>query len=286
MQDSLARGQTAVWRKRTCSVLASLYLALIFLAPAVLIAVATRSQFWTALIEFCAVPIAFLLTAGLLAQLHCRKIVEGRFPLDTGHPSYFHRRLYGLCWTCVYYSGPIYYLVLSIPLLKKLVFRLFGYRGNLNFTVYPDTWLRDLPLLEIGEGAYLSNKATIGTNMIFFRNGQKIIEVGRISLWSRSLVGHLTVIGPGTTVGSNAQIGVVCGIGRRVSIGDNVVIGDDVTLDHGAKIESGVLIPTRSYIAGGVTVGKSDSLTRGQVVTRKSKHAIIPRVEELVSTLS
>lgn len=78
---------------------------------------------------------------------------------------YVDRRLYGLCWSCLYYFTPIYYLVLSIPILKHIVFRAFGYKGSLNITLYADTWIRDLPLLEIGKGVYIANKATIGTNM-------------------------------------------------------------------------------------------------------------------------
>jgi hypothetical protein len=45
-------------------------------------------------------------------------------------------------------------------------FRLFGYRGSMKFTVYPDTWIRDLPLLMFGEGAYVSNRATLRTNIV------------------------------------------------------------------------------------------------------------------------
>lgn len=169
-------------RRRLCAVLANLYYLAIWGAPCALVALAVHSSFWVSLALIAMAPLSFLLVAGGLSQLHSRKVVEGRFPLDTGDPRYFHRRLYGLCWTSVYYSGPVYYMVLSLPLLRKLVFRLFGYRGNMNFTVYPDTWIRDLPLLDIGEGAYLSNKATIGTNMIFYRNGERFIEVGAIKL--------------------------------------------------------------------------------------------------------
>jgi hypothetical protein len=69
--------------------------------------------------------------------------------------------MYGLCWTSLYYCKPVYHFCLCVPWLKALVFRLFGYRGDLNFTVYPDTWIRDLPLLDFGKGAYISNRATL-----------------------------------------------------------------------------------------------------------------------------
>jgi hypothetical protein len=47
-----------------------------------------------------------------------------------------------------------------------LAFRLLGHRGSLDFKVDPDTWIRDLPLRDLGPGAYVSNRATLGTNMV------------------------------------------------------------------------------------------------------------------------
>ena len=48
---------------------------------------------------------------------------------------------------------PIYFVALSHPVAQAaLTFRLFGYRGQMDFTVYPDTWIRDLPLLDFGQG--------------------------------------------------------------------------------------------------------------------------------------
>ena len=89
-------------------------------------------------------PLAYLLTCGLLSRPFWSAIKPGRFPRSLSHPVYFGRRLYGLCWTAVYYS-PFYWLYLSVPTLKWLTFRLFGYRGQMDFTLYPDTWIRDLP---------------------------------------------------------------------------------------------------------------------------------------------
>lgn len=258
-------------RRAQCLVLANLYYALIWGTPCALLALACHSTFWGSLGLVSLAPLSFLLVAGGLSQFHSRKVIEGRFPLDTADTRYFHRRLYGLCWTSVYYSGPLYHLTLSVPALRRLVFRLFGYRGSLHFTIYPDTWIRDLPLLDIGEDAYLSNKSTIGTNMIFFRNGEKYIEVGKIKLGRKSLVGHMTAIGPGTVVGENAQIGVTSSIGRRVFIAQDSIVGDCVTLDHGSRVEAGAVVPTRCYVASGTRVSVTDRLSRGQVVTRKSR---------------
>ena len=83
--------------------------------------------------------------------------MPGSFPRDLRAPLYRGRRLYGLCWTAVYYFTPVYWLFLTVPLLRRALFRLFGYRGQMDFTVYPDTWIRDLPLLEFGRGAYVGS---------------------------------------------------------------------------------------------------------------------------------
>jgi hypothetical protein len=235
--------------------------------------VALRKGSWAgATALFLLGPLAYVFTAGLLSRIHGGRVIAGRMSLDTGISSYFHRRLYGLCWTAVYYSGPVYYGVLSLPWLKKAVFRLFGYRGSMNFTIYPDTWVRDLPLLDFGDGAYLANKATIGSNMIFIRNGRKEIEVGKIAIGAHSMVGHLAMIGPGTEIGDNVQVGVGCGIGRRVKIGKNVVIGDVTVCDHGSKLDEGVQVPTRCYIGMRRHVTLDDGLRAGEVILRRERH--------------
>jgi hypothetical protein len=78
-----------------------------------------------------------------------------------------------------------------------MVFRLFGYRGSMNFTIYPDTWIRDLPLLKFEDGVYVSNRATLGTNMVL-SNG--FLLVGEITLRAKALVGHLAMLAPGVTL--------------------------------------------------------------------------------------
>src|SRR5262245_12126123 len=160
-------------RKALFFVLTPLYLTAIFGLP--LVACASlfliSSNVLLSLTAIAGAPLVFatifLVTAAILSLPHQKAIVAGRYPRAISHPVYFHRRLYGLCWTSVYYFTPVYFLTLSIPFLKKIVFRGFGYKGDLDFTTYPDTWIRDLPLLKIGRGAYLSNKATIGTNIAF-----------------------------------------------------------------------------------------------------------------------
>lgn len=257
--------------RQLAAILVPTYLVLIYGAPALCL-IGSRNLGWplAALLVVLA-PLTFVGMAALLSMPHRRFVVEGRMPLDTGIPSYFHRRLHGLCWTSVYYSGPVYFAILSVPFLKRATFRAFGYRGSMNFTIYPDTWIRDLPLLDFGDGTYLSNKATIGSNMIFIRNGQKIIEVGRITTGKNAMVGHLAMIGPSTTIGNDVQIGVNTGIGRRVTIGDRAVIGDTVVLDHGSKVDPDGCVPTRSYVGMGRTMAEDDEVSPGTNFLRQTR---------------
>jgi len=258
------------WRRTAAKIVVPFYLGLIFGAPALCILWASKLS-WLGALPLClAVPMAYVAMAALLSIPHQRFVVEGRMPLDTAVPLYFHRRLYGLCWTAVYYSGPVYYLMLSVPALRTALFRAFGYRGSMDFTIYPDTWVRDLPLLNFGAGSYLSNKATIGSNMIFIRNGEKIIEVGRINIGKNAMVGHLTMIGPGVEIGDDVQIGVGCGIGRRVRIGERAVIGDTVVLDHGAKVQACAIVTTRSYVGMGRNVLEAEEMAPASNLLRKS----------------
>lgn len=261
------------------NILAPLYLFIIFgVTSSVfgcgLVAMTTRYWFF-APICFSLVPLSLVIIAGLLSLAHQKHVVEGRMIVDTAIPSYFHRRLYGLCWTSVYYSGPIYFILLSVPVLKTLTFRIFGYRGSMNFTFYPDTWIRDLPLLDFGEGSYLSNKATIGSNIITIRNQKKVIEVGRIKVGEHGLVGHLSAIAPGVEMGKESSIGICSGVGLKVVLSEKSVVGDYAVVDHGVAIESGASIGSASYVGRRAVVCADDPVASGTTRNRKVRQSEI-----------
>ncbi|MCL4790450.1 MAG: hypothetical protein KJ040_00175 [Gammaproteobacteria bacterium] len=195
--------------------------------------------------------LAYVLVAGLLSLPHQRAIVPGRFPRTLDHPLYFHRRLYGLCWTAVYYCTPIYFVCLSVPLFKKGLFRLFGYRGDTDFTIYPDTWVRDLPLLSIGKGAYISNRATIGTNVVL-RNGMLVVD--RVTIGANAVIGHLVLLAPGTSVGDNAEVGVSTALALSVQVGSNAKIGPCSDIDNGVRIGSNAVVGSAVYLGPRTTV--------------------------------
>lgn len=189
--------------------------------------------------------VIFVLVAGLLSWPYQHLVVEGRFPRDLGTRLYAGRRLYGLCWTAVYYCKPVYFLCLTLSPLKTLMFRLFGYRGSMDFTVYPDTWIRDLPLLDFGPGTYVANRATLGTNLVM-QNGD--IVVGAIRTGKDCMVGHLTMVAAGTKLGAHVCLGSGCAVGMHTHIKEDVLIGDTAAIDHYVVIGAGSVLGARSWV--------------------------------------
>ena len=232
-------------------VLVPLYLLVIVGAPfALVVAVvrATRSpvSFYVMLALSPALyATGYVLTAGALSRITIRSVTPGRYPRDVGHRVYGPRRLYALCWTAVYYCGPLFHAILAIPALKRLTLRLFGYRGSIDFQTYPDTWLRDLPLLSIGKGAYLSNKATVSPNMCL-RSGKIIVLP--VSIGAGTMIGHLTMIAPGVDIGADSEVGVGAALGVNACVGSHTLIDHEVILDHEAAVGDRCVIGTRSYV--------------------------------------
>ena len=223
--------------------------------------------------------VCFVMTAGGLSLPFQSGIIAGKFPRDLHHPVYRKRRFYGLCWTSVYYFKPLYYLCLSIPWLKWLLFRLFGYKGSMNFTIYADTWIRDLPLLSFGEGTYVSNRVTLGTNLAL-SNGQILVD--KITCGRKSLVGHLALIGLGTQIGEEAEIAMRCEIGIRCQIGNGALVQPTSGINHHCKIGAKAIIGTRSHIDLAVQIGPGVKIPasafvpgRTKVLTQQDANAIV-----------
>jgi len=187
----------------------------------------------------------FVIVAGLLSCPFHKAIIPGKFPRSLQHPIYRKRRYYGLCWTALYYCKPVYYLCLTLPWLKSLTFWLFGYRGQKDFTVYPDTWIRDLPLLELGKGAYIANRATLGTNMPL-NNGKVLVD--RVKVGADALIGHLTMLAAGVEVGDRTEIESGSALGLRVKVGSRCTLGGTVTLNHYARVGNDVRVGTSCYV--------------------------------------
>jgi acetyltransferase-like isoleucine patch superfamily enzyme len=261
-------------RKVLFSVLTPLYLGAIFGLPlaacASLYLVSANALMRLTAIAVTPVlfSICFVGIAAALSLAHQGAIVPGRFPRSVAHPVYFHRRLYGLCWTSVYYFTPVYFLTLSIPFLKKLVFRGFGYKGEMDFTTYPDTWIRDLPLLKIGRGAYLSNKATIGTN-IAFPDGSILVD--SVTVGDGALIGHLAMLAPGVEVRKGAEVGVGAAIGLKSVVGEQARINAHCGIEHGVKIGARVKIGATTYVSSGVEIAPDISIPPGITIPSRMR---------------
>lgn len=263
------------------------YLFLIFGLPAAILVLPFlfTAAWWIKPLACACLPFLYFLLVGLVAGLlslpHQRAIVPGKFPRRFTHRVYFHRRAYGLCWTTIYYCLPTYYLFLSFNFLKRILFRLFGYRGHMEFTTYPDTWIRDLPLLELGQGVYISNKATMGTN-IALANGSILVD--KIVLDDGVLIGHLTMLAPGVTLKRKVEIGVGCSIGIKVQIGERSKVGPTCGIDHGSVIGRNVKIGPASYLGKQVIIGDNIIIPPGTIVPAKSHLMTQADVELLCNT--
>lgn len=267
------RSDVSQRRATIISALVPTYLVLIVGVPLALVSVPVvyAESASVRLLSLAIAPVAYvcglLLVAGALSRMTLSSVVPGSYPRMLGHRIYGPRRLYALCWTAIYYSQPIYHAVLAVPVLKRLVFRAFGYHGSLDFQTYPDTWLRDLPLLSIGKGAYLSNKATVSPNMCL-RSGKIIVLP--VSIGARAMIGHLTMIAPGAEVGADSEVGVGSAIGINVSIGVRTIVDPEVVIDHDAAIGDGCVIGTRSYIGRKAVVRSGVRLPPGTIVPART----------------
>ena len=219
-----------------------------------------------------AAPITFLLTfaavCAILSAPFQRAIVPGAFPRQVSHYVYGPRRLYGLCWGAVFYFTPAYYVVVSIPFLRKALFRAFGYRGHDDVSIAPDAWIRDLPLLSLGEGTYIANKATMGTNMCL-SDGTIIVE--RIRTGKGTMVGHLVMVAPGCVLGDHVEVGPGSGVGVRARLGNGTRIGSYCLINHGARLGESVHVGAMSYVGRRAVIGDGVKLPSGSNIPDGAK---------------
>ena len=160
------------------------------------------SQYLLMLLALISFLFSFILIGGVFATIGKIGVIEGKFPRSYKHPIYALRRIYGTAWSQIYYFKPFYSLCLSIPSLRKLLFRAFGYKGDMSFITYPDSWIRDLPLLRIGKNVYLANRCVVGTNLCL--NDSSIL-VGKCTFGDHSMVGHLAIFGLGCELGERSD---------------------------------------------------------------------------------
>ena len=250
--------------------ISSFYLILIFGTPTASAFVLLRwntIHVWVSMATPIVWTLVFVTTSGALSLPHQFAVTSGKVRRDVNNRLYFHRRLYGLCWTAVYYNKPIYYVCLTVPLLKRIVFRLFGYRGSMNFTIYPDTWIRDLPLLKFEDGVYVSNRATLGTNMVL---SSGFLLVGEIKLRAKALVGHLAMLAPGVVLEQGAEVAVGCAIGIKTVLEEGAFIAPCCTIEHGVRIGRKAVVGSHSYVGSASKVCEGVKLPGGAVIAPRT----------------
>jgi carbonic anhydrase/acetyltransferase-like protein (isoleucine patch superfamily) len=207
---------------------------------------------------------SFITIAGVLSRFAQKGIIKGKFPRELTHPVYILRRIYGACWTQVFYFKPIYSVALTIPILKSYMFRLFGYKApSTQFVVYPDSWIRDLPCLWVGKGAYVANRSTIGTNICL---SDGTIYVDRVKIEDKAMVGHLSIIGPGAKLRESCEIGIRATVGIKCVVGKSAKIFAESGLNHGTLIGKNSEIGTRSFLGLKVEIGDNIKVPAGSSI--------------------
>ena len=167
-------------------------------------------------------------------------IKAGKFVRDSNDPDYNDRLVYTKELRTFLYNPAVLNLVFGEQALKEKFFRAFGYTGKVNFTIYPKCWLRDLPLLNIGENVYLADNILLGTNQV--SPDQKSIVVGEIQIGDNCIFNQGCTVGGKTSIANDCIIGFESAIGFGNSIGENTKVGERVTVGHCNKVGSNVSI--------------------------------------------
>ena len=186
---------------------------------------------------------------------------------------YKDRLVYTKTLRAFLYNPAVLNVIFGEQDLKEKFFRAFGYKGKVNFTIYPKCWLRDLPLLDIGDNVYLGDNILLGTNQV--TPDQKMLIVGKIQIGDNCIFNQGCTVGGGTGIGNDCIVGFESAIGFGNSIGNNSHIGERVTIGHCTKVGSGVSIGymckigRHCIIEDGVEIGEMTDIPSFSLVTKK-----------------
>lgn len=183
-----------------------------------------------------------------------KSITAGATIRDINDPKYYQRRLYTQELRKIVYNPALFNQILVNEKLKEIFFRGFGYQENLDFTMYPNVWLRDLALVgfTIGKGVYLGDGMVLGTNQV--SPDQKKLHVGPIKIGANTIFDQGCKIGLRTSIGEECVIGINCNIGLYCNIGHHVIMGPITNISHFCKIGNGVKIGAHVTVGDGVTI--------------------------------
>lgn len=233
-------------------------------------------------LAWAAAPAVYVLTLLALAIAAARPVVgkirPGRFRRTPQDRDYLARRLYGAAWTSLYYCKPVLAFLLGVPLLRTAMLRGFGYRGSARITLYPDSWTRDLALLDFGDDVYIANRATLGTNVV---SGDRIV-VGGIRLGARTVIGHLAIVGGGLVTGEDVEVGPGAAVGFQTSLGDGVRIGGRAVVGHRTRIGDGTCLGLGVHVGERCRIGANLRVPDGAVIPAGSRLSTQAEVDALV----
>jgi len=211
-------------------------------------------------------------------QVAVSNIKEGLFVRNKEEQDYKDRIVYTKELRNFLYNPAVLNVIFGDQELKELFFRTFGYKGAVNFTIYPHCWLRDLPLLDIGNNVYLADNILLGTNQV--TPDQKLLRVGKIKIGDNCIFDQGCSIGGKTTIGKDGVIGFEVAIGFKSRIADNIHIGGRATVGHCCRIGKDVKIGYMSKIGhfciieDGVEI---DEMTEIPSYSRVTKEGVFPR---------
>lgn len=168
------------------------------------------------------------------------QIKPGTFERNPDDANYSARMIYTKALREYVYNPAMLNAIFSDKGLKETFFRTFGYQESMTFTMYPNVWLRDLPLLKFGHKVYMGDGMLLGTNQI--SPDQKTVKVGRIEIGDESIFDQQCAIGLGSSVGTHSQFGFRCAIGLKSSIGNNVRIREMTGIGNCVQIGDGTYI--------------------------------------------
>ncbi|MEM9144944.1 MAG: hypothetical protein AAGC57_02020 [Pseudomonadota bacterium] len=154
--------------------------------------------------------------------------------------------------------------VLDDVAMKIWFFRVFGYRGDLQFRIMPAVWIRELTLLDIGRDAHIGYGVMLGTSRIL-NDGDSVL-LRRIAIGERCFFNQHGVVEGGASIGSDCSIGIRSTIGADSKIGDGVEIGDVVRIGEEASIGDGCRIGCGASVGAGSIVDPGVVLEDGRAV--------------------
>jgi UDP-3-O-[3-hydroxymyristoyl] glucosamine N-acyltransferase len=221
-------------------------------------------------------------------------IKAGKFVRNREEKDYNDRITYTQELRNYLYNPAVLNVIFGDQALKEKFFRTFGYKGEVNFTIYPKCWLRDLPLLDIGKNVYLADNILLGTNQV--TPDQKSLVVGTIKIGDNCIFDQGCSVGGKTAIGQDGVIGFEVAIGFKNKIGDNIKVGERSTIGHGNRIGNDVTIGYMSKIGhfcvieDGVDIDEMAEIpsyslvTKEGVFSRRKSSAKSPAIERTLSS--